>query len=751
MPRNPGGSRGGHPKGSKHQVSVAFRSSRIAPADPPNQAPRQPSTSPQWPGVAPQHSAPLPQPPRAGANASALEHCRSCFDSSPLSSPATSLDSPSSTSADPPSPSSPNQYNARSQHRPRRGPPSHSLLPPSAASPEQSVVEFGRAFAEELLSAMRSSASSLSEHVSERVAQVMRDVQLQSRALTETLKVLRNKPDGPEAAYAAFRWLISPEATHVHGPAYAHHVLTKFSCTTLISCLRLGNLPERGLEVFDWLRASTADLNAHVYSAALSCCAASKRLDKALEIKKEVSADPSGSCRNTHVYTALMSVCEKCGECDMALSLLDEMRCHGVSSNSITMNALLSALDKGRKHDRAFEVLSTMRSEGVAPDRVSYSLVLAHCAKLGMGAEARELFEQLRASQFLPDAQMWTSLLEACSYDMAFEDVLQLFERMKSSCTPTLAAYRTLLSAARRAVPPRVGPAVELYSEMRSWRIEPCSFTIEKLISLMSSSCSTMWAQALALWQELRTLSSVKPTASTARGIISIVTTAGYAESALHVAQEAINCENIEPTAAFFDAILTTCFRSAPASVIAKINAEMERRCVAKTQHTYMALLAHCVETLDSHEGARLAREARSSSVEMSLPLYKLMMRALLLHGDNDDVLALHSELRSAGVALDQEANSLVGAACDRRSSAAFMQDPGSFRAGALAHSRGAPQRTAAPAASSRAPSDPPPERSGVRLGALARVSPSPSQQMEDMLPSNLLQSVEEHADSSNQ
>lgn len=243
-------------------------------------------------------------------------------------------------------------------------------------SDSSSLMDFGQQFAEQLLKAVSQSHYTNTDEVAN-VAQAMRSVELKSRALTETLKVLRNKPEGATASYAAFKWLISDEAARLFGTSYAREVLTKFSCTTLISCLRMGGMSERGIEVFDYLRETGCEINAHVFSAVLSACAASKRMDKAMEVKQLL--DQNVHVRNVHTYTALLSCCEKCTPSVSdapvtALHVLRDMRVDKIQPNAITYNSLVACLEKGGRHDDAKKVLSQMRSEGYTPSTSSEKL-----------------------------------------------------------------------------------------------------------------------------------------------------------------------------------------------------------------------------------------------------------------------------------------------------------------------------------------------------------------------------------------
>lgn len=515
----------------------------------------------------------------------------------------------------------------------------------SHGEPLAELIEFAKYLAEELVRSVDEDGGSVHE--------VLRRVELQSRALTETIKALRNRHKGPKAAYYAFKWLTSEDARNAFGLGYPEVVLTKFSATTLISCLRSGGLFDEAFEVFEWLRSTGVQLNAHVFSAVLSVCAASKRLDKAEAIHCELMKSHP-HCVNTHVYTAMVSACEKCGEWRRALELLEEMRCQGVKPNVITFNSLLSALDKARQHERALELLETMRSEDVAPDLVTYNCCLAHCAKLGDGAKARELFVQLQSEGIEPDCVAWNALLDASLADLPFGEVDALFEQMKNATNGvdlSAATFNTLLLGCKRERPPRISRALSLYSDMRHRGILPDSYTVTTLLSLLSLSPASTWTSALGLWEELKAIPSTPFSTHNAACLISILARAGRHKQSARVIGETLGKSGVEAKAQIFNAFFEPCCLAAPLHLLFSVYSYMGSLGVNKTPLTYSTLLSRLLQENLPMYASKVSHEALFEAsmlrFEPDVRLSRLLIQSFLLNGEHQQVACVQSLLNS--------------------------------------------------------------------------------------------------------
>lgn len=192
--------------------------------------------------------------------------------------------------------------------------------------------------------------------------------------------------------------------------------------TRLISSCKGPKDWEKAIEILEVARNGNQDNidivkpNFFSYSAAISVCCKSRRLDEAIGLLEEMKlagVNDSSLMPDTVIYRMLISCCSKEDRMGQVLGLYADMERQGVVADRQTLMPVLGALIVEREWNRAADTLDRIHQDGDALPVTWYNDFIAGCAQDGNLNMSIEVFLMMQMMTVEPTACTFYYLMQA--------------------------------------------------------------------------------------------------------------------------------------------------------------------------------------------------------------------------------------------------------------------------------------------------------------------------------------------------
>lgn len=330
--------------------------------------------------------------------------------------------------------------------------------------------------------------------------------------------------------------------------------LDAFLYSSAISACGEGAMWQRARDLLDEMKEKGIQPNLICYNSTISVYERAAEWQKALELLEEMRstglAEP-----NVISYSSAMSACAKSGQWQEALKLLETMKSDGgiIKPDLITYNTAISACEKGGRWELAFGLLGEMREEGVEPDKISYSAAISACEKCERWEEAFQLIDEVRQGKIEADKALYEAMISVCNKCERVEDATRFLEEMreKNILKPNDVKLRHI--AIKKGQEWK--RALERLDEDKARGVESLESYNEAI-----SACEkgNRWGHSLELLDEMREREfELNETSYTAA--ISACGKGGLWERAIALLQEMRGIESITPSETQFTAVISAC------------------------------------------------------------------------------------------------------------------------------------------------------------------------------------------------
>lgn len=143
-----------------------------------------------------------------------------------------------------------------------------------------------------------------------------------------------------------------------------------------------------------------------------------------------------------------------------------KMKKFGVKPRAFLYNKIMDALIKTGHLDLALSVYEDFRSDGLVEDSLTYMMLVKGLCKDSRIEEAMELLGRMRMNLCKPDVFAYTAMIKVLVGEGNLDGSLQVWEEMKrDGVNPDVMAYVTLVAGLCKGG--RVGKGYELFKEMK--------------------------------------------------------------------------------------------------------------------------------------------------------------------------------------------------------------------------------------------------------------------------------------------
>ncbi|KAG6511003.1 hypothetical protein ZIOFF_029052 [Zingiber officinale] len=250
--------------------------------------------------------------------------------------------------------------------------------------------------------------------------------------------------------------------------------------TTMISCARFCNKPEKAVEWFEKMPEFGCHPDDITYSAMIDAYGRLNNVEMALELYDRARAEKWRLDPVT--FATVIRVYGISGNFDGALNVYEEMKALGAKPNLVIYNTLLDAMGRARRPWQVKTIYREMCSKGLAPNRATYSALLRAYAKARYAEDALDVYRQMRKEMEL-DIILYNMLLSMCADVGSVDEAVKIFNEMKelsNACKPDSWSYSAMITA--YSCSGKVSEAESMLNEMSEAGYQPNIFVLTSLI-----------------------------------------------------------------------------------------------------------------------------------------------------------------------------------------------------------------------------------------------------------------------------
>lgn len=219
----------------------------------------------------------------------------------------------------------------------------------------------------------------------------------------------------------------------------ANFSITAREFTRLIRSCRNTGQWEKALEILQVVRQEDLDVGARpnffTFSATISVCSKSRRLEETLWLFNEMKAEAEtdASCKpDGVVYRLVIMCCHQENKFDRIVELYIEMSKGGIETDDQTLQHVLSSCMEERAWGVAIDVLDDLHSRNITLSTEQYASLMALCVAEGDMNSAIEVFIMMQMMEVMPDTSCCHSAMSSIKWLGDPCVGIQLLKDMKS-------------------------------------------------------------------------------------------------------------------------------------------------------------------------------------------------------------------------------------------------------------------------------------------------------------------------------
>lgn len=250
--------------------------------------------------------------------------------------------------------------------------------------------------------------------------------------------------------------------------------------STLISCARMNNLPNKAVEWFERMPSFGCDPDALTYTSMIDAYGRAGNVEMAFGLydrarNEKWRIDPNA-------FSTLIKLYGTAGNFDGCLNVYEEMKAIGVKPNMITYNNLLDTMGRAKRPWQVKTIYKEMTDNGLSPNWNTYASLLRAYGRARYGEDALSVYREMKEKGMQLSVTLYNTLLAMCA-DVGYTDeAFEIFEDMKSSenCQPDSWTFSSMITIC--SCSGKVSEAEAMFNEMLEAGFEPNLFVLTSLI-----------------------------------------------------------------------------------------------------------------------------------------------------------------------------------------------------------------------------------------------------------------------------
>ncbi|XP_050208597.1 pentatricopeptide repeat-containing protein At4g16390, chloroplastic [Mercurialis annua] len=249
--------------------------------------------------------------------------------------------------------------------------------------------------------------------------------------------------------------------------------------STIISCARLSNLPDKAVEWFEKMPSFGISPDDVTYSTMIDCYGRAGNVEMALNLYDRARTERWRIDAVT--FSTLIKIYGMSGNFDGCLNVYEEMKALGAKPNLVTYNTLLDSMGRAKRPWQVKKIYKEMIDSGFKPSYVTYAALLRAYGRARYGEDALIVYREMKEKNLELNVILYNTILAMCA-DLGFvSEAIEIFEDIKSSGTNpdswTFSSMITVYSCSGQ-----VSEVENMMKEMLNAGFEPNIFVSTSLI-----------------------------------------------------------------------------------------------------------------------------------------------------------------------------------------------------------------------------------------------------------------------------
>uniref|UniRef100_A0A2P2MU84 Uncharacterized protein MANES_08G070000 n=1 Tax=Rhizophora mucronata TaxID=61149 RepID=A0A2P2MU84_RHIMU len=249
--------------------------------------------------------------------------------------------------------------------------------------------------------------------------------------------------------------------------------------STLITCARLSNLPDKAVEWFEKIPSFGLSPDDVTYSTMIDAYGRAGNVEMALSLYDRARTEKWRLDAAT--FSTLIKIYGMSRNFDGCLNVFEEMKALGTKPNLVTYNTLLDAMGRAKRPWQVKKIYRDMINDGLSPSFVTFAALLRAYGRARYGEDALKVYREMKENGLELNVILYNTLL-SMSADLGYiDEAVEIYEDMKSSGTKadswTFSSLITVYSCRGQ-----VSEAENTLNDMLEAGFEPNIFVLTSLI-----------------------------------------------------------------------------------------------------------------------------------------------------------------------------------------------------------------------------------------------------------------------------
>ncbi|CAH2044944.1 unnamed protein product [Thlaspi arvense] len=404
------------------------------------------------------------------------------------------------------------------------------------------------------------------------------------------------------------------------------------------------NKARSALELFESMRISGLQPNAHACNSFLSCLLRNGNLQKVFIVFEFMRSKENVT---GHTYSLLLKAVAEVKGCDSALRMFRELEKdpkHKSNFDVILYNTVISLCGRINNFGEAERIWRVMKGDGQIGTEVTYSLLVSIFVRCGRSELALDAYDEMINNRVSPREDAMYAMMNACTKEEKWALALKIFQSMlKKGMKPNLVACNTLINSLGKAG--KVGLVLKVYSVAKSLGHKPDEYTWNALLTALYKA--ERHEDVLQLFDMVRSEKLCSLNEYLYNTAMMSCQKLGSWEKAVKLLYE-MEVSGLTASTSSYNLVISSCEKSRNSKVALQVYEHMAQRGCKPDTFTYLSLVRSCIWGSLWDEVKDILKK-----VEPDVSLYNAAIHGMCLRREFKFAKELYVEMREMGLEPD--------------------------------------------------------------------------------------------------
>ena len=343
--------------------------------------------------------------------------------------------------------------------------------------------------------------------------------------------------------------------------------------------------------------------------------------------------------KGLNVYLVMIHVKSESGKVEEMFELFEQMKADKLETLE-AYNMMMAFSAKAGRTQKALDYNREMQSRGFKPDEYTYMTLMEIHVALKHKSKIQKLYAEMLKNNIKLTTRAFNSLFLIDNEENDDSHVSNMLNEMKKHrVTPTVDNFNVIIDHFGRK---RQFHLVKKYFDKisREYRLTPDLITYSTLINVHAGAQNN---QEATFYLKEMLSKGFLPNTYVLSSLLKMITSIEELEKLM----ESIAELQVEPSTAFYNAVVKTCIIELKPSYASKVLESMHKHKIPFDSYTFGVLLQHHSHNLDMVE--KIRQEMKEKNVSLTTYLYNSLMNVYGSHNQLEEMRNLFTEMCNKG------------------------------------------------------------------------------------------------------